>query len=117
MTLKNAFGSISLEATQQRRLGGGKTAYTATVSTSGDTTIRVPDSGKSITLYWVYAITDNTGGSNPIIQIKLGSTEVYRMIGGLAHWEPFVGAPDEPLVVNLSTSGTNVVFTFHITET
>lgn len=116
MALVNMFGDLSLEVTQLKRYGGGKTAYTATVASVGDTIIRQPAAGKKITLFWVYAVADSASSVNPIIRIKLGTTELYRVIGGVSHWEPFVGDIDQPLIVHLSDAGANVIVTFHILE-
>lgn len=102
------------EATQLRRLGGGKAPITATVASSGDTIIHTPAAGKRIRLYWVSAINDPTALSAPIIRILIGATEYYRVYA-VAHWEVFTGDPDEELIVNLSTAG-NVQVTAHIEE-
>lgn len=112
MALVNALGAIALEATQVNRYGGGKTALTATVSASGDTTLHTPPAGQATTLYWISAIADPQASTNPLIIIKFGSTELYRVYA-VAHWEIFVGAVNQALVVNLSSAGTNVAITAH----
>lgn len=105
----------SSEVTLAKRNGGLKSAVTASVSASGDTTLRTPAAGKAITLYWVSAIADPQASTNPVITIKLGGVTVY--VGyAIAHWEPFVGAANDILVINLNSAGTNVAVTAHYTE-
>lgn len=92
-------------------LDSGEREYlhvTATVTNSGDTTILTPASGNAIRLHWVYAVS-LPGGSNPIITVKLGSSEKYRVYA-VSKRQLVTGAIDAPLVVNLSTGGT-VAFT------
>lgn len=104
----------SAKTTLDYRFNGGKSAVTATVTSSGDTTVLTPASGKKITLYWVSAINDPDESTTPLIKISLGATEVYRGYA-LAHWEPFTGATDAALVVNLGNAA-SVALTAHYTE-
>lgn len=110
----NIIADLAQEITQSKRLGGGKVAKTGTATAVGDTTIYTPAAGKAITLYWISAVNDPTASSAPVIKIKIGTTEIYRTFA-VSHWEPFTGAPNEALIVNLSASG-NVQITAHITE-
>jgi hypothetical protein len=96
------------------RFGGGKNALVTTVVNSGDTTILTPTSGKALTVYWISAVVDPDQTSTPLIKIKLGTVEIYRVYV-LAHWEPFTGAVNDTLVVNLQTAS-EVAVTVHWTE-
>ncbi len=96
------------------RFGGGKSALTTTVTNSGDTTVLTPDVGKALTVYWVSAIVDPDQATTPLIKVKLGTTELYRVYV-LAHWEPFTGAVNVALVINLQTNS-EVSVTIHYTQ-
>lgn len=112
MSLENAFGALALDATLEARYGPGKIPVVATVVSSGDTTVHTPAAGMSIRLFWISAVPDET--SSPLIRVSLGTTELYRAYA-LMHWGIFEGAPDEELVINLSTIST-VAVTAHIQE-
>lgn len=105
---------LSLEATQVKRLGGGKTSVVATVTASGNTSIHTPAAGKAIRLFWVSAINNPTAATSPVIKVLIGDTEFYRVYA-VSHWEPFEGAADEQLIINLSAAAT-VQVTAHIEE-
>lgn len=111
---QNPIAGYALDATVGNRYSGGKTTVTATVTASGDTTVLSPALGNAIRLYWVSAINDPDEASSPLIIIKIGSTELYRVFA-VAHWEVFEGVADEDLVVNLSGTG-SVAFTAHYEE-
>lgn len=114
-TLEVDFPSdLAKEATQLRRLGGGKIPVCNTVVASGDTTIHTPAAGKAIRLYWISAINNPVAESSTVISVRIGSTEYYRVYA-LAHWEVFTGGVDESLIINLSSSG-SVQVTAHIEE-
>lgn len=82
----------------------GEREYThvvATVTASGDTTIHTPASGKAIRLRWIYAVNDPTSETAPLIKVKLGSTEIYRVYA-LSKRQLKTGAVNDALVINLS---------------
>lgn len=92
-------------------LDSGEREYThvvATVTASGDTTIHTPTSGKAVRLHWLYAINDPTATSAPLIKVKLGATEIYRVYA-LSKRQLKTGAVDAALVINLSTTGSVAV--------
>lgn len=113
MALQNVFGDLALDATLAGRYSGGKTPVTATVTAAGDTTIATPALGNAFTVWWVSAIAE-PGATPPIIVVRLGALELYRSYA-ISHWEPFTGAADAALVINLSTAGV-VAVTAHIEE-
>lgn len=96
------------------RYSGGKLAVVATVTAAGDTVILTPSLGKRLEIYWVYALPSPSSESFALINIRLGSNDIYRTYA-IAHWEKFVGGIDEPLVVNLSAVD-NVAVTVHYKE-
>lgn len=102
------------EITVANRYGGGKQALAATVTATGETTVHTPAAGKKMRLFWVSAINDPDQSQSPLIQIKLGATELYRAYA-VAHWEVFDGAVDAPLTVTLDQSG-SVAVTAHYQE-
>ena len=102
------------DASLTLRYGGGKSVAVATVTSSGNTTILTPSSGKSLRLYWVSAINDPDEAATPLIKISLGAAEIYRVYA-LAHWEVFTGAADASLTVNLSDAA-SVAVTVHYEE-
>lgn len=85
-----------------------------TVVSAGDTTIYTPASGKRIRLRWIYAINDPTSSSAPIISVKLGATEIYRVYA-LSKRQKVTGPIDGQLIINLSAPG-NVQVTALIEE-
>lgn len=126
MTLQNAFGSLNLETTQTAvrttldlRYSGGKTPYSAILSTSGDTIIHTPASGKAITLYWIGIIPNSDNSTANLVTVQFGATggSPTQLYSGyaLAHWEPFTGAVNQTLVVNLGSSQA-VSVNCHFTE-
>lgn len=80
------------------------THVTATVSTSGDTTVHTPAAGKKIRLHWVYAINNPSASSPPRIVVRLGATEYYR-VWALSKRQQITGPTNGPLVINLSGTG------------
>lgn len=82
----------------------------ATVTAIGDTTVITPTSGKKIRLHWLYAINDPTASSAPLIKVKLGGVELYRVYA-LSKRQRDTGPTDGTLVVNLSGSTGNVAVT------
>lgn len=95
----------------------GEREYThvvATVTAAGDTTIHTPAAGKRIRLHWVYAINDPVATTAPLIKVKLGASEKYR-VWALSKRQLVTGATDAALVVNLGTTG-NVAVTALLEE-
>lgn len=123
----DALTAFSAEATAEALLGlaigdlannerdqGGLIPLTATVTSAGDTTLLTPSPGSQIKVMWAYAVNDPDQATTPVVAFKFGSTEFYRVFA-VSHWEPFTGAVDEPLVVNLSDAG-SVAITVHYRE-
>lgn len=90
------------------------THVTATVVSSGDTTVHTPAAGKAIRLRWVYAVNNPTATSAPLIKVKLGAEEKFCVFA-LSKRQLVTGAADAPLVVNLSEAGM-VAFTAILEE-
>lgn len=89
----------------------GEREYThvvATVTANGDTTVHTPASGKRIRLRWIYAINDPSSTSPPLIKVKLGATEIYR-VWALSKRQMKTGGVDAPLVINLTGGGSVAV--------
>lgn len=84
------------------------THVVATVTASGDTTVHTPAVGKAVRLHWVYAINDPTASSAPLIKVKLGASEVYRVYA-LSKRQRVTGPVDGALVINLSAAGSIAV--------
>lgn len=115
MALQNAFENLATEAKQDDIISAipdsGEREYThvvATVSASGDTTIHTPAAGKSIRLHWIYAINDPAATTPPLIKVKLGATEIYR-VWALSKRQRKTGAVDAALVINLTGTGSVAV--------
>lgn len=111
---------VNQEATQQRRLGGGKLAVPFTITSSAAPFVYIPASGKKIQLYWITASPDPAGGVFPRITVVLptaseAARQVYRVRGALGHWEFFEGAVDAAMTVSISSNAT-VDGTAHILE-
>lgn len=90
------------------------TTVVATVTASGDTDIHAPASGKRVRIRWIIAINDPTSSTAPVIKIKLGSDEKYR-VWALSKRQRDTGPIDGKLTVNLSQAG-NVLVTARIEE-
>jgi hypothetical protein len=86
----------------------------ATVTATGDTTIYTPAPGNAVRLRWIYAINDPTATSAPLISVRLGAVEVYR-VWALSKRQRVTGPADGPLVVNLAGGG-NVAVTALLEE-
>jgi hypothetical protein len=95
----------------------GEREYThvvATVTASGDTTIHTPAAGKAIRLRWIYAINDPASTNPPLIKVRLGGSELYRVYA-LSKRQRKTGAVDAPLIINLS-AGASVAVTALLEE-
>ncbi len=80
----------------------------ATVTASGDTDVVIPTSGKKLKIRWIYAISDPTSGNSPLIKVKIGSTEKFRVYA-LSKRQLMIGGTDEKLTINLSSGGSVAV--------
>lgn len=76
----------------------------ATVTAAGLTVIHTPASGKAIRLRWIYAISSPASETSPLISVKLGSEEIYRVYA-LSKRQMKSGGVDEPLIIDLSVAG------------
>lgn len=86
----------------------------ATASQSGDTEIYTPSPGKRVVLRWIYAINDPTSGAAPMIKVKLGGEEKYR-VWALSKRQKVTGPINGKLVINLTAAG-NVAVTAILEE-
>lgn len=80
-----------------------------TVTAAGDNTLITPAPGKRLRLRWIYAINQPSATSSPLISVRLGATEIYR-VWALMKRQVVTGAVDAPLIVNLSEAA-NVAVT------
>ncbi len=112
------FPDAALLAMLTRRFGGGKTPFTETFVGAGTHTILTPDAGKLLEVFYVLAIAKPSASEDPpeIIVRFDGGDELYRSFDGLAHWEHFPGAVDQPLVLDIDANAT-VAVTVHYNET
>lgn len=103
--------NAELRAADVNMADSGERLYThvvATVTASGDTTIHTPAVGTRIRLRWIYAINDPASPSPPLIKVRLGATEFYR-VWALSKRQLVQGAVDAPLIINLTGTGTVAV--------
>jgi hypothetical protein len=115
VVLQNAFENLATESKQDAIIStipdSGEREYihvVATVTSSGDTTIYTPASGKAVRLHWIYAINDPSATVAPLIDVKLGTTAIYRVYA-LSKRQLKTGSADESLIVNLSVAGSVAV--------
>lgn len=106
---------LAKDATLSGRFGGGKSAYAAVISTSGDTTVITPAAGKRVRVYWVSFIPNSDNTAANLVTVKFaGGTSMY--VGyAMAHWEEFTGTTNQAVVVNLSNTQP-VAVTIHFQE-
>jgi hypothetical protein len=90
------------------------THIVGTITSSGNTTIYTPASGKRIRLRWLYAINDPGSAASPLIKISLGAQEKYRVYA-ISKRQMTTGEVDAPLIVNLSEAA-EVAVTFLLEE-
>lgn len=111
MAVQNAFGALSLEATQaaiksdlDERYSGGKTAVASTISNAGTFQLITPTAGKSLRVVWVSAIPSPTAGANRV-QFKFGAggSPFYEAYA-VSHWEVFTGGVNMPLMIVTETA-------------
>src|SRR6266498_3353472 len=87
-------------------------SVSATVTSSGDTTILTPSTGKRLEVTFLSSMSDPTASTAPVIKVLLGTQELHR--GYVIHHRCILlGAVDAPLKVNLSIAGT-VTFSAHV---
>lgn len=98
----------------QYRFGGGKSAYSGVLTTSGDTTVITPASGKRIRLFWVAFVPNSDNSAANLVTIKIGATTYYTGYA-MAHWEVFTGAVNDTVKVNLANTQA-VAVTIHYME-
>ena len=103
-----AIAGNSHEATRglTNRFAGEKvTESTHLESTS---TLRTPESGKLLTLYWVWLYSSQENAGEVLATVKVGSKAIYTTYlgnpGAFAHWEPVEGELADALVLELSGS-------------
>lgn len=100
---------------------GTITGYTGTVSASGDTTIRTPAAGKTITLKWVGMSSPDNNPNSTVVTVKLGGNAVFtwdfsKNGGAMAHGTVRNdGGVNGALVINLSVAAT-VRYNFEVSE-
>lgn len=104
---------LAKEVTLGLRNSGGKLAYVGVVTALGDTTVITPAAGKSIQIFWVYTLT-NPDSPTTRITISLAAVPIYTSFG-IAHWEPFTGAVNAAVIINL-TVASSVAVTIHYKE-
>lgn len=120
--VSGTFTSSGLTDTQLRAADvnvadSGEREYThvvASVTASGDTTVYTPAAGKRVRLHWIYAINDPVSTTAPLIKVKLGASEKYRVYA-LSKRQLVTGPTDGALVVNLGVAG-NVAVTALLEE-
>lgn len=78
------------------------------------TTVITPSAGKSIEVYWVYALTDPDSDTSPLITVSLGTRKVYSGYA-ISHTATLLGGINQPVVIELSESAT-VAVTIHYKE-
>jgi hypothetical protein len=110
-TQLDALTDEELRAADVDTADSGEREYThvvATITNTGDTTIHTPAAGKAIRLRWIYAISDPAAETPPLIKVKIGALELYRVYA-LSKRQRKTGAVDAPLVINLSDAGSVAV--------
>lgn len=103
----DALTDDELRASDVNVADSGEREYThvvATVNNIGDTTIHTPAAGKAIRLHWIYAINNPVSETAPLIKVKLGALELFR-VWAISKRQRKTGAIDAPLVINLSSTG------------
>jgi hypothetical protein len=86
--------------------------YAGSVTTSGQTNLIVPATGKRIRLYWVYAINDPAASTSTKITIKLGN-EIQYVAWAISKRQQLTGPIDGELSVTLSNPGDVAVTVFY----
>lgn len=78
------------------------------VSAAGDTVIHTPAVGKSIRLWWIYALNNPSEDDPRLITVKIGSDSKY-VTYGISKRQKITGGVDESLIINLSGLGSVAV--------
>lgn len=89
------------------RYAGGALAHVQTVAAAGPTVLIEPPAGERILLLWVQVIPNSDNAAANLVDLGFGDSGVitdrkYRSYV-LAHWEPFLGAPDEAFIIEAAT--------------
>ena len=87
----------------------GSSTSSSLVTTSGDTTLHTPASGKTLRLLWIYCSSSQDNSAEVFVTIRLGATSVYRAFlgapGAFGHRETVdAGAADDELIINLDAA-------------
>lgn len=93
------------------RYSGGKSAAVFTITSSGNTTVITPASGKRIRVFWVSYVPSSDNSNANLVKVGFGTAsgsidsgqEFYRGFV-VSHWEPFTGAVDKSVIVNTATA-------------
>lgn len=97
------------------RYTGGKSSYGVVVAAANETILLNPAPGNYLVVYWVAFVPDSDNATTNLVTIKFdGGTTLY--VGyALAHWEPFEGAVDQNLIVDMEAADP-VAITVHYEE-
>lgn len=74
------------------------------VTSSGDTVLYTPTSGKRVRLRWIYAINDPTASNATLLTVRLGAEEKYK-VWAVSKRQRVTGPVDGELIINLSVAG------------
>jgi hypothetical protein len=81
-----------------------------TVTTTGDTTIYSPPSGKRVRLLWICMAASDANPNETVVEVRFGSNGIYRLPMAansvFAHSSIREGGVDEALIVNSSVLAT-----------
>lgn len=93
-----------------RKRFGVSSGSAQTVSSSGDTTVYTPASGRHIRLKWIGLSSPSSNSASVLVTVKIGSITLYiwdmGAPGAFAHGTVREGAVNEVLKVNLSDAQT-----------
>lgn len=98
----------SLAFTKSKFQPAVRTTEAGVATSSGDTAIHTPASGKKCRLYWIGLSSSQDNANENLVIVKFGASgpAVYRWRmgspGAFAHWEILDGAVDQPLILNLA---------------
>lgn len=97
-------GSVFMADSGEREF----THVTGTVTASGDTILYPPTGSNKVRLRWISAISDPSSTTPPLIKVRLGANEYYRVYA-LAKRQRITGPAGGALIINLSGSGSVAV--------
>lgn len=108
MALENLLGDLALDATLQKRYGGGKTPWSRLITAAGDLTVVTPAAGKLIELLWASVVPSPDNVSANLVTIYFEDddpvTEAKYVVYAVGHWEPLPGPVDKALIVRTENS-------------